>query len=194
MQSHYNTINFLPNTHHDVIIWKNFPRYWPFVQGIHRSPVNSPHKGQWRRTLMFSLICVWINGWVNNRVARDLRCHCTHYYVIVMLTIGVPYPVLMSEVWGCLLVTSWYDLCSTLSSFAKSNNDWLCHYKTFTLYKEEKSALKTRNTCISDKKYMYFCELVKNNMLQTTKIIQHGTLNILQTILYTNDQNNNLWW
>ena len=23
-------------------------RYWPFVRGIHRSPVNSPHKGQWR--------------------------------------------------------------------------------------------------------------------------------------------------
>ena len=25
------------------------------------------HKGQWRKALMFSLICVWINGWVNNR-------------------------------------------------------------------------------------------------------------------------------
>ena len=39
----------------------------PFVRGIHRSPVNSPHKGQLRRTLIFSLIGVWINGWVNNR-------------------------------------------------------------------------------------------------------------------------------
>ena len=28
----------------DVIKWKHFPRYWPFVSGIHRSPVNSPHK------------------------------------------------------------------------------------------------------------------------------------------------------
>ena len=35
--------------------WKYFPRYWPFVPGIHRSPVNSPHKGQWRGALMFSL-------------------------------------------------------------------------------------------------------------------------------------------
>ena len=43
----------------DVIKWKRFPRYWPFVRGIHRSPVNSPHKGHWRGTLMFSLICVW---------------------------------------------------------------------------------------------------------------------------------------
>ena len=45
--------------HDDVIQWKYFPRDWPFVRGIHRSPVNSPHKGQWRRALMFSLICVW---------------------------------------------------------------------------------------------------------------------------------------
>ena len=70
--------------HDDVIKWKHFPRYWPFVRGIHRSPVTSPHKGQWRGALMFSLICVWINGWVNNGEAGDLRCHHAHYDVIVM--------------------------------------------------------------------------------------------------------------
>ena len=32
--------------HGDVIKWKHFPRYWPFMRGIHRSSVNSPHKGQ----------------------------------------------------------------------------------------------------------------------------------------------------
>ena len=37
--------------HDDVIKWKHFPRYWPFVRGIHRSPVNSPHKGRWRKAL-----------------------------------------------------------------------------------------------------------------------------------------------
>ena len=42
--------------HNDVIKWKPFLRYWPFVWGIHRSPVNSPHKGQWRRALMLSFI------------------------------------------------------------------------------------------------------------------------------------------
>ena len=72
--------------HDDVIKWKHFPRYWPFVRGIYRSPVNFQHKGQWRRALMFSLICAWINGWVNNRETDDLRCHCTHYDVIVMFT------------------------------------------------------------------------------------------------------------
>ena len=70
--------------HDDVIKWKYFLRYWPFVRGIHRTPVNSPHKGQWREALMFSLICVWINGWVNNREAGDLRRYRAHYDVIVM--------------------------------------------------------------------------------------------------------------
>ena len=70
--------------HDDVIKWKHFPRYWPFVRGIHRSPVNSPHKGQWRGALMFSLICVWIHSWTNNREAGDLRRYCAHYDVIVM--------------------------------------------------------------------------------------------------------------
>ena len=53
--------------HDDVIKWKHFPRYWPFGRGIHRSPVNSPHKGQWRGALMFSLVCTRVNNWVNNR-------------------------------------------------------------------------------------------------------------------------------
>ena len=47
-------------------------------------PVNSPHKGQWRGALMFSLICTWINDWVNNREAGDLRRHRAHHDVTVM--------------------------------------------------------------------------------------------------------------
>ena len=74
----------VPVMHDDVKKWKHFPRYWPFVRGIHRSPVNSPHKGQWRRALMFSLICVWISDWVNNREAGGLRRYCAHHNVIVM--------------------------------------------------------------------------------------------------------------
>ena len=70
--------------HDDVIKWKHFPRYWPFVRGIHPSPVNSPHKGHWRGALMSLLMCVWINGWVNNREAGDLRRYRAHYDVTVM--------------------------------------------------------------------------------------------------------------
>ena len=70
--------------HDDFIKWKHLPRYWPFARVIHRSPVNSPHKAQWRGALMFSLICVWINGWVNNREGGGLRRYRAHYGVIVM--------------------------------------------------------------------------------------------------------------
>ena len=48
------------------------------------APGDSPHKGQWRGALMFSLICIWINGWENNREAGDLRRYRSHYDVTVM--------------------------------------------------------------------------------------------------------------
>ena len=70
--------------HDDVIKLKHFPPYWPFARGIHRWPVNSPHKGQWRWAMMFSLICAWINGRVNNREAGDLGRHRPHYDFSVM--------------------------------------------------------------------------------------------------------------
>ena len=74
---------------HSVILWRHlmepFPRCWPFVKGIHWSPVDSPHEDQWRGALMFSLICVWTNGWANNRDANGLRRHHTDYDVTVMM-------------------------------------------------------------------------------------------------------------
>ena len=87
--SQWQNRNRFPNTadvsnHDDVIKRKHFPRYWPFVRGIHRSSMNSPHKDQWCGALMFSLICVWINGWVNNREAGDLKRYRGHYDVTVM--------------------------------------------------------------------------------------------------------------
>ena len=75
------TVKYL---HDNAIKWKHFPRYWPFVRGIHRSPVNSPHKDQWRGALMFSFICAWINGWVNNGETGDLKRTRAHYGVTVM--------------------------------------------------------------------------------------------------------------
>ena len=69
-------------THDDVIKLKHFPRCWPFVRGNHRSPVNSPHKGQWCRT-MFSVISAWTNALVSNRYAVDLRRHRAPYDVTV---------------------------------------------------------------------------------------------------------------
>ena len=68
----------------DVIKWKHFPHHWPFVRGIHRWPVNSPHKAQWRRALMFSMIFAWTNSWVNNRNAGGLIRRRAHFNAIVM--------------------------------------------------------------------------------------------------------------
>ena len=83
---------YITNAHDDVIKWKHFLRHWPFVRGIHRSPVNYPHKGQWRGALMFSLICAWINPWVNNRQAGALRRHRAHYDVTVIAWNAVEVP------------------------------------------------------------------------------------------------------
>ena len=74
--------------HDKVIKWKHFLCYWPFVRGIHRLPVNYPHKVQWSGALMFSMICAWTNSWTNNGDTGDFRCHCAHYGVIVMLNSG----------------------------------------------------------------------------------------------------------
>ena len=75
--------------HDEVINWKHFPCYWPFVRGIHQSPVDSPHKGQWRGALMFSLILAWTNGWANSWEADDLRYHHTHYDITIMKAIAL---------------------------------------------------------------------------------------------------------
>ena len=85
--------------------WKTNPGYiytWGFTWWRHQMETfsallaicagNSPVTGkfpalcQWGGALMFSLICAWMNGWANNREDGDLRCHRTHYDVIVMST------------------------------------------------------------------------------------------------------------
>ena len=79
----YQAICKINKSHDDLIKWKHFPRNWPFVRGIHRSRW-IPHTKASDAVLMFSLICVWINVWVNNREAGDLRRYRAYYDVIVM--------------------------------------------------------------------------------------------------------------
>ena len=84
-QSHYH----VGDTEGHTAWWRHqtetFSALLALCAGNSPVPVNSPHKGQWRGgALMFSLICVWINIWVNNREAGDLRCHRAHYNVAVM--------------------------------------------------------------------------------------------------------------
>ena len=83
------SIEPLSITRHQWPWWRHqmetFSAWLALYAGNSPVPVNSPHKGQWRGALMFSLICVWINGCVNNREAGDLRRNRGHYDVIVML-------------------------------------------------------------------------------------------------------------
>ena len=78
--------NELRYYHDDVIKWKHFPRHWPFVLGIHRSPMNSLHKGRWRKALMFLWSTSEQTVWVNNRDAGGLRRHGTYFDATAMHT------------------------------------------------------------------------------------------------------------
>ena len=84
--------------HDDIIKWQHFPRYWPFVRGNHRSP----HMGQWRGALMFSVIYVWINGGANNHEAGDLIRYRAHGDDIVMWVISILH--------NCIRLYLWYIL------------------------------------------------------------------------------------
>ena len=106
---------------------ETFSALLAFVRGIHRSPVNSPHKGQWRGALMFSLICVWINDWViNNREAGDLRRYRAHYDIIVML-ISSCIICFCGQVWIFPnLCVSHYYLQTLQEMLYMAGKCWLC--------------------------------------------------------------------
>ena len=78
----------IENINTDISWWRHqmetFSALLALCVGNSPEPVNSPHKGQWRGALMFSLICAWINGWVNNHGADNLGRQRAHYDVIVM--------------------------------------------------------------------------------------------------------------
>ena len=62
-----------------------------------KSPMNSPHKGQWCRALMFSLICAWKYGLVKNRDTSDFRSHQSHYEVTVRWLAVYPWKMRLKD-------------------------------------------------------------------------------------------------
>ena len=94
----FNEIWNMP-VHDGVVKWKHFPRYWPVGRRIHRSPVNSPQKGQWRGALAFSMICAWTNGWVNNQGAM-FETPSRHYDVT-----SLGYNCSSEEIWFARICT-----------------------------------------------------------------------------------------
>ena len=85
--------------HDDIIKWKHFLRYWPFVQGIHQSPVNFPHKGQWGGHLCLNkrLRHSW-NWWVETPT-RSLWCHCNAFWQCSIFNVVCGWWVELSSKW-----------------------------------------------------------------------------------------------
>ena len=118
----------ISDNHDDVIKWKHFPRYWPFVWGINRSPVKSPHKGQSRGALMFSLIRMikrlskqsW--GWWFETASCSLWRHCNEFVDLTHLPqmiVGVNFQFDWNIfVWYCIIMHIaqqfyWNDMCKS---------------------------------------------------------------------------------
>ena len=93
----------------------NCRRYWPYVRGIHGSLVDSPHKGQWRGALIFSLIWVWRNGWTNSQDAGGLRHHFAHWDVTVLLQ----FVLIIAEI-------TFYEKSSVLRSHERHDHRTFC--------------------------------------------------------------------
>ena len=75
-------LRMVPMWHDDVIELKHFSCYWPFVRGIHRSPVDFPHKEQVTQSFdvfwVFFLVYAWTNGWTNSGISSDLIRYAGH--------------------------------------------------------------------------------------------------------------------
>ena len=80
---------------HLVYLWNTFVHmsWWRHLMetysallaiGARNSPMNFPHKGQWRGALILSLICAWLNGRVINREVGDLIHYHAHCDIIIM--------------------------------------------------------------------------------------------------------------
>ena len=131
----------IPNND-DVIKWKHFPRHWPFVRGIHLWPMSCFHKvtrSQWCGALISSLICAWINGWVNNREAGDLRRHHAHYDVIVMCWIHFhrSRSTLAQVIWWCL----WWSMHHSKNAILKFRLVKLLSHHTWQCIKKDQTGL-----------------------------------------------------
>ena len=104
-------------------------------------PVTSPHKGQWRGALMFSLIWTRINDWVNNREPGDLRRHRGHYDVSVMLP-------RQSHVISCHFQIKYIICLMVLCCYRRSLPPWypLSNLKEITFLLPLKTFLKANST------------------------------------------------
>ena len=124
-------MSFTGYIYNDVIIWRHFPRYWPFVMGIRRSTVDSPHKRQWRGALKFSLTYARTNDWTNNRDASELRRHRAHYDVTIMSLLVMDLCDKIQLSTSCTHIS--LNSLSVLCILRKNTLELMFNYKLITL-------------------------------------------------------------
>ena len=131
------TFKYSCRPHDDVIKWKHFPRYWPFVRGIHRSPVNFPHKGQWRGASMFSLICAlnkrlskqsW--GWWFETLSRPLWCHCNEHGFRIEYSRGKQWENTTKILFPLKMYGMFHVFMAHIGRFHASINSWSHNLKS----------------------------------------------------------------
>ena len=109
----------------DVMTWKGFPHYWPFVGGIERWPMDSFHKWQVMWTFdIFLLASVWTNCWKHNRRACELRHIDAH-----LTSLRWAMNSFVTLKWNTRVITS--DLYH-LNGLWKYPNRWIIHAKSST--------------------------------------------------------------
>ena len=101
-------------SHDDVIKWGHFPRYCPFVWRIHRAPVNSPHKVQWRGVFLDRRLNKWSCkqpwGWWFETQSHPSWRHCNaevYCGPLLITVIGHLYSGNIDMAWAQLIYTRW---------------------------------------------------------------------------------------
>ena len=94
---------------------EHFPRYWPFVRGIHRSPVESPHKGQWLGAFGFFFVNKQpLRRWFETSL-RPSWHHCNVIYSIPLLIL-----LLLDTASWLLWGLDWHSLHTVKMGFSLS--------------------------------------------------------------------------
>ena len=63
------TFHMIHTAHDDVMAWRRFPNYRPFVKKIHRWSVDPPPIASVMRSFNVFLLLAWISSWTNNPLA-----------------------------------------------------------------------------------------------------------------------------
>ena len=129
--------SLLLRSHGDVIKWKHFPRDWPFVRGSHRSPVNSPHKGQWRGAFKGAFnLCIWN---YRQRIAKlDYNQHNIKRHMIRRQN---------ETIWRCLKCIYGAIACH-LSSVTVLSIMWITGVYNFYIQEEQSSKRTIEQTSL----------------------------------------------